>query len=227
MKYIKIFEEFKEGELTKEQREWLDSVVLGNWVVNAQGKIDVEGTVFCVDFKQMKRLPVKFGKVSGGFNSRDCSSLETLEGSPEEVGDGFSVAWCTSLKTLEGAPKIVKGSFLCYECDSLISLQGAPEKVGKYFYCDNCVRLTTLEGAPREVGDTFNCNECHNLTTLKGAPTVFKAFRYEHLPKVPQAELDLLELDKKLFIEWLKSDKKPEHFLHQKRGTLKGREFGF
>jgi len=184
MKHIKIFEEFKEGELTKEQRKWLDEVVQGAWKMNSEGKIDVEGWVDCSHQRDLKRFPVEFGRVSGSFSCGYCSSLGTLEGCPREIGTYFNCYDCTSLRTLEGCPRIV----------------------GSWFTCTHCNSLTTLAGAPEEVQGNINVKECN---------------------RIPQAERDLLKHDKDLFLQWANSGMKVEEFLHQKRGSLKGREFGF
>jgi len=163
MKHIKIFEEFKQGDLTEEQRKWLDDVAgKGNWKVNREGKIDVHGWVDIAEHTDLKRFPVEFGRVTSHFNCRDCSSLTTLEGCPRTVG----------------------GFFSCYNCTSLTTLAGAPEKVEGTFYDRGCIR-------------------------------------------VPQAERNLLKLDKDLFLQWANSGIKIENFLQQKRGSLKGREFRF
>jgi len=184
MKRIKIFEEFQRRDLTEGQQRWLNSVVFGTWKVNAQGKVDVEGRVKCLDQKELKRFPVEFGRVSRGFECYNCPSLTTLEGAPQEVGGSFDCSDCTSLVTLEGCPRVVKKSFWCLDCSSLTTLVGASEKIEENFYVN-----------------------MHN--------------------KIPQTERDLLERDKDLLLKWANSGMKIEDFLRQKRGTIKGREFGF
>ena len=76
------------------------------------------------------KLPFKFGRVDKNFICSDCSSLTSLEGSPQEVG----------------------GDFSCSYCHSLTSLKGSPQKVGGYFYCRDCPSLKSLEESPQEVG---------------------------------------------------------------------------
>ena len=51
------------------------------------------------------KLPFKFGRVDKNFICMKCSSLKSLEGSPQEVGENFSCSNCTSLTSLEGAPQ--------------------------------------------------------------------------------------------------------------------------
>ena len=77
---------------------------LKNYTINPDGTIDVNGDVdlyYCLG--KMKKLPVKFGKVSGDFSCYR-NNLTTLEGCPKYVGGGFS---CSSneLTTLKGIEK--------------------------------------------------------------------------------------------------------------------------
>jgi hypothetical protein len=159
MIWVKLFEDFNEIDaICKEYG-------IENYTINSDGTVDVDGDVGLFR-KGLKKLPLKFGKISGWFY---CSNnqLTTLEGAPKRVGGYFS-CHNNELTTLEGAPKVVGGGFHCHN-NQLTTLEGAPEVVGGWFNCsDN--QLTTLEGAPKEVGDDFYCN--HNqLTTLEGAPT--------------------------------------------------------
>ena len=161
MKHVKVFEEFRHGDLTPEQVEWLNSVVQGTWKLTSEGRVDVNGSVNASSRKDLKTFPVEFGKVTGSF---DCSN-------------------CPSLTTLQGSPRKVTGGFFCYECASLTTLQGSPSEVGGGFVCSNC-------------------------------------------PRLPPEELDLLKLDRVLFLKWANSGMKIEDFLHRNRGTLKGKKFG-
>ena len=183
MKHVKVFEEFRHGDLTPEQVEWLNSVVQGTWKLTSEGRVDVNGSVNASGRKNLKTFPVEFGKVTGGFYCYGCDSLTTLQGSPRKV----------------------IGNFYCYNCPSLTTLQGSPSEVGGDFSCYNCPSLTTLQGSPREVGGGFYCSGC---------------------PRLPPEELDLLELDKELFLKWANSGMKIQDFLHRNRGTLKGKKFG-
>ena len=94
-------------------------------VINSKSNITIRDT----DLINGK-LPFKFGRVGGDFDCDGCSSLTSLEGSPQEVGGDFYCSECTSLKSLEGAPQEVGMDFSCYGCTSLTSLKGAPKKVG-------------------------------------------------------------------------------------------------
>jgi hypothetical protein len=81
----------------------------------------------------MKKLPVKFGKVSGNFSCHG-NKLTTLEGCPNYVGDYF---FCSGnkLTSLEGCPNYIDGDFYCYK-NNLTTLEGCPIYVGGKFYCD-------------------------------------------------------------------------------------------
>ena len=94
-------------------------------VINSKSNITIRNTDL-VDGK----LPFKFGRVDGYFDCSDCSSLTSLEGSPQEVGVNFYCSECPSLTSLEGAPQTVGLDFRCSKCTSLTSLKGAPKKVG-------------------------------------------------------------------------------------------------
>jgi hypothetical protein len=88
---------------------------LKNYTINPDGIIDVDGNVdLSHKLGDMKKLPVKFGKVSGDF---DCygNFLTTLNGCPDYVGYWFDCEY-NELTTLEGCPKYI-GSDVC--CDIL------------------------------------------------------------------------------------------------------------
>ena len=147
MRYLKIFENYQtEEEVAKICKQY----GIRNWSINKDGLVDVVGSVY-LNYKELKKLPLKFGNVIGNFN---CSynQLTTLEGAPESVSYHF---YCEEnhLTTLEGAPRSIGGSFYCHN-NKLTTLKGAPESVGGRFDCTNN-ELTTLEGAPYSVRDGF------------------------------------------------------------------------
>jgi hypothetical protein len=132
--------------------------------VHADGSISVFENVHLSNHN-LKKLPFRFQKVSGGFYCHH-NQLTSLAGAPQEVGGGVYCAY-NQLTSLAGAPQEVGGNFFCDD-NQLTSLAGAPRKIGGGFYCDRN-QLTSLAGAPREVGGDFYCN--HNqLTSLAGAP---------------------------------------------------------
>jgi hypothetical protein len=252
------------GVLTKEQHDFLLEAVSGEWKVNEKGLVDINGYIDLSGGRSyshrsaMKKLPVKFGVVTGRFSLSGAYELESLEGSPYEVGGDFGIVNCRKITSLEGGPKKVGGDYTCTGCDSLTNLKGAPEVVPGYFSCSECKSLTSLEGAPRKVAFYFTCAFCRKLQSLKGAPEeVGGAFRMynclnlnsiEGLPKkiesnsqAKKAETQVMASDcpklpkgiseflgdRDLFQRWQDSDLSIEEFLHKKRGTLKGKEFGF
>jgi len=159
MKHLKLFEAFED----------IDSICkkynIKNYTINADGLVDVNGDVDLYN-KKLTKLPLKFGKVTGGFY---CSynQLTTLEGSPREVGGNFNCNNNNKLATLEGSPREVGGYFYC-SYNQLTTLEGGPREVGGDFFCDDN-QLITLEGSPKEVGGDFFCIN-NQLTTLEGSP---------------------------------------------------------
>ena len=97
-------------------------------VINSKSNITIRDTDL-VDGK----LPFKFGRVDGDFDCSDCTSLTSLEGSPQEVGGDFWCSRCTSLTSLEGAPQKVGGDFYCSNCPSLTSHVKVFLKKGRKF----------------------------------------------------------------------------------------------
>jgi hypothetical protein len=72
--------------LTKKQRGFLDEVCDGEWTLNENGEVDVDGTV---DMRNMNltEIPVKFGEVKGEF-SCSYNNLTTLKNCPTSVPNG-------------------------------------------------------------------------------------------------------------------------------------------
>ncbi len=134
MKHLKTFSIFESSQgLTQEQEEFLNECTRGTWRINPEGLVDIEGAFDC-DNKGLKDLKgIKFGRVTEYFSCFH-NLLETLEGSPREVGGNF---FCSrnSLKTLEGAPREVVGGFWCLN-NPLRSLEGAPETIRGKFWSD-------------------------------------------------------------------------------------------
>jgi hypothetical protein len=98
-------------QLTKSQKVFLNKAVYrGDWTLNSNGKIDVDGGVRMVGVN-LTEIPVKFNKVSGSFM---CSfnHLTSLEFAPTSVGEDF---YCSNnlLTSLEFAPSKVGGIFNC------------------------------------------------------------------------------------------------------------------
>ena len=235
MKYIQMFESFmffnsKMGDSDLENEggieKFLRKVVKGSYTKNSQGKIDVEGSVDMHGYN-VSKIPVNFGKVSGDFLCYDCDKLTNLEGSPEEVGGNFSCSLCKSLTSLKGAPRKVGGYFACGYCASLASLKGSPDRVEGDFACGYCPSLVTLEGSPAYVGGDFYFKGCEALHTLSGAKSsIAKDIEAGEGESLPPEEKTLIG-DTELLRLFLSSGLTLKDFLFKKRGTIKGREFGF
>ena len=150
MKYLNLYKNFKISIICEKYG-------IENYTINRDGSIDVDGNVFLgsiphLVFKFLRKLPLKFNRVSGDFYINE-NKLTTLEGSPKSVSGDF---YCGSnlLTTLEYAPKEVGGDFECNH-NMLKTLKGGPKIVGGNFNC-RYNELTSLEGAPK-VGGDFNC----------------------------------------------------------------------
>ena len=75
----------------------------------------VAGVKLNTDSKSLVNDLFEWGTIKGWFSCSGCDSLESLEGSPEEVGRSFDCSNCQRLETLKGAPKNVKGNFYCHD----------------------------------------------------------------------------------------------------------------
>jgi hypothetical protein len=149
-----------------------------------------------------------------------------LKGAPVEVPGVFRCSSCSKLKNLEGAPRKVGVHFLSDSNESLESLEGGPEEVGGDFSCSGNVKLVTLKGSPESVGGTFAAHDNPSLVTILGAPKDASYYNFSKCPKLIEDEQELLK-HKDLIRDYLNSGLSIEDFLHKKRGTIKGKEFGF
>jgi len=104
MKYIKLYESFED----------IDSICskygIKNYTINSDGTVDVDGNVNLYN-KDLTKLPLKFGKVSGYFDC-DTNQLTSLEGCPKSVSGYFACGY-NNLKSLEFCPQSVGGNFGC------------------------------------------------------------------------------------------------------------------
>jgi hypothetical protein len=159
VRYYELFED--QTEIEELLKEYFD--ITGAPTINPDGTVDIEGTCFLKQNKKVNQLPVKFGKVSGGFYCSD-NQLTSLVGAPQSVGGSFNCI-NNQLTSLDGAPQSVGGSFNC-TVNRLISLVGAPQSVGGSFNCMNN-QLTSLDGAPQSVGGWFYCTWSSTLPLLR------------------------------------------------------------
>jgi hypothetical protein len=138
---------------------------IGNYNINEDGTIDVDGDVDLTRniLTKLTKLPLKFRKVSGNFYCYN-NQLTSLEGAPREVGDGF-YCYNNQLTSLEGAPREVGGHFNCSN-NELRSLSGAPREVGGDFYCyEN--QLSSLSGISKYISGGIYCYN-NQLRDVKG-----------------------------------------------------------
>ena len=127
---------------TKEEIEnWLKKMGIENYKINDDLTVDVNGWVDLA-FKYLKKIPIKFGKISGGF-SVGHNQLTSLKGCPETVG-GYFHCGSNKFTSLEYCPDKIGGDFSC-AFGKLTSLKHFPSSVGGVFsLAYNPVK--TLEG---------------------------------------------------------------------------------
>ena len=125
MKYIKLFENFKEQDIHEICKEYS----IENYTINDDGSIDVNGDVSLYN-RYLTKIPLRFRNVTGYF---DCSynNLTSLEGSPVSVGGDFKCSY-NQLTSLEFMSKI--GSYFNCDYNNIIDFIGFIEPVGN-FYC--------------------------------------------------------------------------------------------
>lgn len=124
--------------------------IYGTHTMSADGALNIDGMVFFAN-STLKKLPVRFGIVSGDFCAYE-GALTTLENSPTEVGGTYSVSE-NKLKSLVGCPRKVGNNFNCFN-NKLENLDGAPEEVDGNFYC-HINPLKSLEGFNCRIGQFF------------------------------------------------------------------------
>jgi len=181
--------------LTKAQKEFVDSYVIGDYkydyntgLINVNGSVNL-GIDNTLNFnKKVPKLPgIKFGVVSGNFEA-GFVGLTSLIGFPTHVGKDLYIA-NNHIKSLVGSPFYVGGNLhannnnltnlkglskeifgkINISKNKITSLKGCPEKVKAFFCSDN--DLTSLEGGPTIVDGTFNCSN-NPIQTMKGSPNV-------------------------------------------------------
>ena len=127
IKSFKLFESSNDQEI----HDICKQFNIKNYSINLDGLVDVDGDVN-LDSRKLSKLPIKFGRVSGGFYCRD-NQLTSLKGAPSYVGRNFYCSY-NKLTSLEGAPNHVGGDFYCGD-NNLESLEFAPSYVYRDFYC--------------------------------------------------------------------------------------------
>jgi hypothetical protein len=138
------FDEFKIKQICDKYK--IENYTIVDGLVNVNGDVDLYGI-------DLKKLPVKFGIVTGNFYC-GSNNLTDLKGSPKEVHGNFSCGF-NYLTDLKGSPNIVRGDFSCINN-----------------------KLTSLEGSPKEVGGIFSCYSNDQLISLKGAPDLIERSQF-------------------------------------------------
>lgn len=137
------------------------------YILLPDGSIDVSGDVF-VSGGVHKKIPFKFGKVSGDFIFRECK-LESLENAPTQVGGNFII-----------------------NKNSLIELIGGPTYVGKMYDCSDNF-LTSLEGTPVLIYGDFDCSN-NFIQDLNDCPKKIKGYfdctnnRIDFIMELPECD---------------------------------------
>lgn len=97
-----------------------------------------------VVIREMSKLPVKFGTVTGDFSCREMP-LSSLQNAPHFVGREFDCNSC-KLTTLNYSPKTVGGGYYCYG-NLLTSFEGVSETIKRtimFSYGENLPLLKLL-----------------------------------------------------------------------------------
>jgi hypothetical protein len=170
MRYLKKFKIFENLE---DIHAICKKYGIKNYTINDDGSIDVHGDVH-LDYKNLGKLPLKFGRVTGGFYCT-YNRLTSLEGAPKSVGGNFYCGY-NKLTSLEGCPEYVGGNFSCGN-NQLASLEGSPQSVGGYLnYAHN--NLASLEGYPQHADGDFYCmdNPIYKIFDLFGDKSKIQFF---------------------------------------------------
>ena len=93
---------------------WCEEIGIKNYTVNSKGEIDVDGDVN-LDYKDIKELPYKFGRVTGFFSVSNCN-LISLKNCPDILYDFFDCSDNYYLDSLKYIPKKVCGNIHCGDC---------------------------------------------------------------------------------------------------------------
>lgn len=127
-----------------------------NYNIDSEGRVNVFGQDVDLTGKNLKRLPLNFGKVAGNFYC-DHNQLETLEGAPISVSADFDCSY-NKLSNLDNCPKYVGKGFFCNN-NNLTSLENSPEGSTVYYCINNNIK--NLQGLSTKTV---------NVLSLKGNP---------------------------------------------------------
>jgi hypothetical protein len=105
----------KKQSLKQEIESWCEDMGIKNYTINSKGEIDVDGDVD-LDENDFKKLPYKFGRVTGYFTLSSNKELTSLKNCPDKVGTWFSCSHNPKIDSLKGCPAEVGGNFWCGDC---------------------------------------------------------------------------------------------------------------
>ena len=98
-----------------ENKQDIDSICerygITNYTIRPDGVVDVDGGVHLYS-KNLTKLPLKFGKVSGAFHC-GTNQLTGLEGAPPSEVGGHFTSNNNLITSLEHCPRRVVGYFSC------------------------------------------------------------------------------------------------------------------
>ncbi len=168
-----------------EIEKYMDIITRGlnvyKYTINNDMSVDYDGSIFLTDhsdyfntFKDMKKLPFKFGKVKGCFtisklNIEDCSNF------PDSVGDGIIISRCDNLKSLKGISRHIEEGFSLSSCKKLKSFEGMENvRVFKYMRVFDLENLVSLKGLPYTIDGDLILTTCHKLESLKYISSIIK-----------------------------------------------------
>lgn len=193
LKHIKLFENFD----TKSIEEICKNFNIGNYTINDDGTIDIDGNI---SINVLHNLPLKFGKVTGYFS---CSSnvLTSLEGSPGYVGGDFECVK-NMLTSLEGCPEYVGGDF-DIRLNNIKDLRNCPTYIGGKFRTGSdslSIIYDILKSNLECVNNFYDFHILDNLEDEKPTLNLKRLNRFIELYELDQLTDELLNDIKNYFI---------------------------
>ena len=177
---------------------------------------------YCRNIKNLKGFPETEPNVTD-LKIMQCNSFRSFEGLPPDVKLDCIFLNNLVLPSLEGLPGEISGGLKIEGVNGIKNLKGCPQKIGTNFILNDCPALNTTEGGPTEIGVDWVIN-VPQLKELKNGVKVGRDVRLYGDYAVPE----LFTIRKEGLLKmWLESNLTPEEFMHKKRGTIKGKEFGF
>ena len=88
-----------------------DQYEIENYIINPDGSIDVDGSVYISGYR-LSKLPLKFNRIRYNFYCGN-NLLTTFENFPIEVGFNFNCSY-NLITSLKGCPKYIGGDFTMF-----------------------------------------------------------------------------------------------------------------